>query len=134
MESAPNIQLVPGSDESKYTLWKALKRVQDHWGFSNATMSRFLHVKPNTYGNWMKNQSVPMGKVPYSPEVELVITLLSIYRSLGAMFVSYQDQVLWLKSGHPHFSGLSPLDFAQKSCENVFYLKNYLDYVRGRGA
>jgi len=134
METANNIQLVPGSDESKFILWKALKRVQDHWEYSNAALSRFIHVKPNTYGNWMKNQSVPIGKSPYSPEVELVITLLAIYRSLGAMFISHQDQVIWLETCHPHFYNLSPLEYAQKSCENVFYLKKYLDYIRGRGA
>jgi len=126
--------LTPGSEESKRTLWKALKRVQDNWAFSNARMSRFLHMKPNTYGNWMKNQTVPLSKPPYSPETELVIALLSIYRSLGAMFASHPDQLVWLQTVHPHFYHSSPLEFAQKSCENLFYLRAYLDYIRGRGA
>ncbi len=49
------------------------------------------------------------------------------------MFVSATDQVLWLKTSHPHF-GKTPIEFAKNSCENLFFLKQYLDYVRGRGA
>jgi len=122
------------SEKSRRVLGKALARLQDSWGLTNAEMAHLIRVKPNTYGQWMKKQEVPFQKPPYSAEIETIIALISIFRSLGAMFVSPGDQVLWLKTPHPHLSGLRPLDFAKLSAQNLFYLKQYLDYVRGRGA
>lgn len=113
---------------------KALGNLQKAWNFTNAEMAGLIRVKPNTYGLWMKNREVPFQKPPYSTDIEIIIALLAIFRSLGAMFVSSSDQVLWLNAPHPHFAGQSPLEFAKRSSENLFYLKQYLDYVRGRGA
>lgn len=115
-------------------MWKVLSRIQQDWEFTNLDMARLLHVRANTYGNWMARKETPYQKPPYLPETELIITVLSIFRSLGAMFSSPKDQILWLRTGHPDFRGDSPLKFAQASCENLYYLKAYLDYVRGRGA
>jgi hypothetical protein len=128
----PPLSLDP--ERAQSILWKALKGLQDRWDFTNLDMAKLLHVRANTYGNWMARTKVPFQRPPFSPETELVVTVLSIYRSLGAMFSSHKDQTLWLTTTHPDFQRLSPLAFAQKSCENLFYLKNYLDYVRGRGA
>lgn len=121
-------------EKSRAVLGKALQGLQEEWGFTNAQMARLIRVKPNTYGYWMQKQEVPFHKPPYTTEIEIILALLSIFRSLGAMFVSSEDQLLWLNTPHPHFSGESPLTFAKHSSENLFYLKQYLDYVRGRGA
>ena len=126
---AYKLPLHPGS-----TLCKALARLQDTWGFANAAMAALLHLKANTYGNWLKAAEVPVGKLPYPAEIEMVVSLIAIFRSLGSMFQKAEDQVIWLETPHPHLQNNSPLEFAQASCENLFYLRNYLDYVRGRGA
>lgn len=123
-----------GTDKAKEVLFKALFRIQENWGFTNQKMSELLHVKPNTYGNWMQSGRVPIGRKPFSPEVELVIAVVAIFRSLGAMFDSYHNQVQWLDSPHPNFQNQSPFEFAKQSCANVFWLRQYLDYKRGRGA
>lgn len=120
--------------KSRQILSKALSRLQENWNFTNVEMAHLIRVKPNTYGLWKSKSEIPYQKAPYSPEIEVIISLLSIFRSLGAMFNSASDQILWLKNPHPHFKNVSPLEFAQQSCENLFYLKQYLDYVRGRGA
>ncbi len=122
------------SEKSRQVLGKALRRLQETWQFNNTEMATLLRVKPNTYGYWMKKEELPFQSPPYSAEMELVLVLFSVFRSLGAMFVSASDQLIWLKSVHPDFAGESPLDFAKKSSENLFYLKQYLEYVRGRGA
>lgn len=116
------------------TLGKTLFRLQDKWNFSNDEMARLIGVRPNTYGGWKKKSEIPIKKPPYSPEIELIIALLSTYRSLGSMFSSAKDQRLWLNSIHPDFGNKTPLEYAKKSYENVFSLKQYLDYIRGRGA
>lgn len=120
--------------QSRGVLGKALQGLQEEWGFTNTQMARLIRVKPNTYGYWMQKQEVPFHHPPYSTEIEIILALLSIFRSLGAMFVSSKDQLLWLNTSHPQFGGESPLEFAKHSSENLFYLKQYLDYVRGRGA
>ncbi len=122
-----------GTQKSRRVLGKALMQLQGSWNFTNVEMARLIRIKPNTYGLWKTKKEVPFQAPPYSTEIELIIALLSIFRSLGAMFVSATDQVLWLKTPHPRF-GRAPLEFAKTSCENLFFLKHYLDYVRGRGA
>jgi len=134
MKTAVQKKLFLDSERSRQVLGKSLGRLQGTWQFTNAEMAHLIRIKPNTYGYWMKKKQVPFQKPPYSTEIEMVIALLSIFRSLGAMFVSANDQVLWLKTPHPHFEGQNPLEFAKHSGENLFYLKQYLDYIRGRGA
>lgn len=136
METAFSIQapLVHGRAEAQATVCKVLERIQTSLNFSNVEMARWLHVKPNTYGNWLKNGRVPMGIPPWSADTEAVIMVMAIHRSLSAMFQNPQDQLLWLKTPHPDFQKTSPLDHAIGSCAGLFYLKGYLDYVRGRGA
>lgn len=114
-------------------LCKTICRIQKIWGLNQAEISRLLHATPQTYGNWIKSKKIPLSN-PYSPENEVVIAFIAIYRSLGAMFQSPRDQILWLQSPHPQFDNQSPIQFAQQSSENVFGLRSYLDYVRGRGA
>ncbi|GEM_PF-997240 len=134
MQLALQSHLSLDSKKSRQVLGKVLHRVQASWNFTNVEMALLLRVKPNTYGHWMKKHEIPFQKPPYSSEIEILIALLSIFRSLGSMFTSFSDQILWLKTPHPHFAGKSPLEFAKNSCENIFYLKQYLDFVRGRGA
>lgn len=130
---AANLAIELGSDKARHVLCKALQHIQENWDLSNVDMSRLLHIKPNTYGNWLKQNEVPVGVAPYAPEIEIVIALIAIYRSLGAMFAASQDQILWLRQKHPDL-GESPMTFVQKACANVFWLRAYLDYVRGCGA
>lgn len=133
MQTAALQNIASGDEASQRLLHKTIAHIQGAWAFTNAEMADFLHTKPNTYGYWLQKERIPLGK-SLSPEMELVVALMAIYRSLGAMFVSAKDQVLWLRTPHPDFAHQSPLDFAKSSAENFFYLRSYLDYIRGRGA
>mgnify|MGYP001589189512 CR=1 FL=1 len=130
----PQQSIRPNSLEARQTLSKALGRAQGRWLLSNKTMAALLHVAPNTYGLWINKEEVPAGGIPYRPETEAVIALLAIHRSLSAMFSNPQDQLLWLTTTHPSLQSKSPLQFAMSSLANLFQLRSYLDFVRGRGA
>ncbi len=134
VSTASSEKIEHGSEQAQRAVGKVLGRIQQDWGFANVAMARLLHVKANTYGQWLKQGRVPLGKPPWPADMESVITVMAIHRSLGAMFRSPQDQVLWLQEVHPDFSGLSPLESAVRSVAGLYYLKAYLDYVRGRGA
>jgi hypothetical protein len=126
-------KLAHDSNQAKETLYKALGKIQERWNFQSRDMACFLHVSASTYSNWKKN-GITVGKQPYRPEVEAAITLLAIHRSLSAMFQSPADQVKWLTTVHPSFYQKSPFEFAKASLSNLFQVRAYLDYVRGRGA
>jgi len=123
-----------GSFESQQVLYKVLAAIQADWGFNNVTMARLIHIRANTYGYWLKNQKIPIGAPPFSADMEAVIVLIAIHRSLSAIFNRPADQVIWFKSPHPDFKGQSPLESAIDSVQGLFFLRAYLDYVRGRGA
>lgn len=123
----------PGSSKARQTVWKAVSNIQNKWELSAAEMARLLHTKAPTFHSWQKRGEIPVSAAPLSPEMEVVVAVIAIYRSLSAMFSNPKDQVAWLTSKHPEFQ-VSPLKFAEASSPNLFQLRAYLDYVRGRGA
>lgn len=122
-----------GSLAAEETVCKVISRIQKSWQFTNAQMARLLHTRANTYGLWLKKKRIALGKPPFTADMQVVISLIAIHRSLTALMQNPKDQVLWLSSPHPDFNGVSPLEFAKHSCANLFYLKSYLDYLRGLG-
>jgi len=125
--------ITQGSSKARQTVWKAISNIQNKWELNAVEMARLLHTKAPTFHSWKKREEVPVSQAPLSPEMEVVVAVIAIYRSLSAMFANPKDQVAWLTSKHPEFQ-VSPLKFAEASSPNVFQLRSYLDYVRGRGA
>jgi hypothetical protein len=113
-------------------LAKALQFIKDKWAFSNQDIADIIKVSKSTIKNWLDDESVPVSRGPLSPEVEAFISLLGIQKSLHAMFASPAQQLEWLKTEHPELH-VRPLDYITQSNENLFSLRQYLDYVRGRG-
>lgn len=97
-------------------------------------MAKLIHIAPSTYGVWMRNEEIPLNSPPLKPEAEAAVAVLAIYRSLSAMFDNPSDQVKWLRTPHPSFRKKAPVEYAQNSMSDLFQLRIYLDYVRGRGA
>lgn len=122
-----------GSPKARQTVWKAISNIQNKWELNAAEMARLLHTKAPTFHSWKKREEIPVSQAPLSPDMEVVVAVIAIYRSLSAMFTNPKDQVAWLTAKHPEFQ-LSPLKFAEASSPNLFQLRSYLDYVRGRGA
>ena len=128
-----NNPIALGSSRARQTAWKAISNIQNKWELNAAEMARLLHAKAPTFHSWKERGEVPVSQAPLSPDMEVVVAIIAIYRSLSAMFANPKDQVAWLTSKHPEFQ-VPPLKFAEASSPNLFQLRSYLDYVRGRGA
>ena len=131
-KQATNSKILPGSKQASETIWKSVARIQEKWELNAAQMARLLHVKPPTFHNWKHQAEIPIS-AELTPDIELIIAVIAIYRSLSAMFASPKDQVAWLNSKHPQLQAI-PIKFAESSSSNLFQLRSYLDFVRGRGA
>lgn len=123
----------PGTQKARKTVWKALVGIQQNWELNAAEMARLLHTNASTFHHWKTRGEVPVSRPPLRPDMEVVVAVVAIYRSLSAMFTNPRDQVAWLTTRHPDFE-MAPLNFAVKSSPNVFLVRAYLDFVRGRGA
>jgi hypothetical protein len=121
------------SSKARQTVWKAISNIQNKWELNASEMARLLHTKAPTFHSWKTREEVPISQKPLSPDMEVVVAVIAIYRSLSAMFSNPKDQIKWLNSKHPEFQ-TQPLKFAEESSPNLFQLRSYLDYVRGRGA
>lgn len=132
MEKKAN-SIAPGSPKARQTVWKTISNIQNKWELNAAEMARLLHTKAPTFHSWKERAEIPVSQRSLSPDMEVVVAVIAIYRSLSAMFSNPKDQIAWLTSKHPEFQ-VPPLKFAEASSPNLFQLRSYLDYVRGRGA
>ena len=125
-------KIIPGSQKARETVWKSVARIQEKWEMSAAEIARLLHTKGPTFHNWKEREEIPISAV-LTPDMEVIVAVIAIYRSLSAMFANPKDQVAWLNAKHPELQA-APLKFAESSSPNLFQLRSYLDFVRGRGA
>jgi hypothetical protein len=111
----------------------ALLFIKNEWNFSNEQIGEIIKVSKGTIKNWLDDGSVKVSSGSLAPDVEALISLVGIHRSLRAMFSSNDKQLEWLQTEHPHLHA-APIDLIKQSNENLFGIRQYLDYVRGRGA
>ena len=128
-----SVAIEQGSPRARETVWKAVSNIQNKWELNAAEMARLLHAKPSTFHSWKEREEIPVSALPLTPDMEVVDAVIAIYRSLSAMFSNPKDQIAWLNAKHPEFH-LAPINYAEKSSPNLFQLRSYLDFVRGRGA
>lgn len=110
---------------------EALSYIKATWNWSGAKIGEVLHVPATTVNNWLAHKSVP-AKAPLSPDVQAILTLVAIHRSLEAMFDKSENQLLWLTTKHPDFLGKSPLEQMESSMEGLIGVRTYLDFARGK--
>ncbi len=122
-----------GTKESEKAVWEVLNYIKTTLGFSGSEIARLIHLPPTTVNNWLSNKRVPIGKPPFSPETQAILHFIAIHRSLTAMFLKPENQLAWLKTKHPVL-GVIPLEKIKESIEGLLFIRQYLDYVRGRGA
>ncbi|HSW75810.1 MAG TPA: antitoxin Xre/MbcA/ParS toxin-binding domain-containing protein, partial [Candidatus Saccharimonadales bacterium] len=102
-----------------------------HW--SGTKIAHILHLPANTVNTWLKNGVVPISNAQLHPDIQAIIHLLAIHRSLEAMFDDPSHQRLWLSTMHPELNAI-PEKLMSESIDGIIYIRQYLDYVRGRGA
>jgi hypothetical protein len=110
-----------------------LRYLQDRLEWSGIKIATILHLPPNTLNTWLKNGSVPINNISLHPDIQAIIHLLAIHRSLEAMFDDPLHQQAWLSTLHPELNVI-PEKLMGKSIDGLIFIRQYLDYVRGRGA
>jgi hypothetical protein len=101
--------------------------------WSGTKIANILHLPANTLNTWIKNGIVPISSAILQPDIQAVIHLLAIHRSLEAMFEEPLHQQAWLATYHPELS-IIPEQLMAESIDGLIFIRQYLDYVRGRGA
>ncbi len=114
-------------------LAKALNYIKNQWGWSGSKIAEVLHLNSRTLNAWLKNKSVPVESAALSPDIQAIVHLVAIHRSLSAMFASELHQKAWLETSHPELKS-SPLEKMSESFDGLLLVRQYLDYSRGRGA
>lgn len=101
--------------------------------WSGTKVANILHLRPNTVNGWIKAGAVPIKSLPLQPDFQAVIHLLAIHRSLEAMFDNPEHQRLWLSTFNPDLDN-KPEKIMSSSIDGLIYVRQYLDYIQGRGA
>lgn len=122
-----------GSAVAQKAIYEALRHLMSGWALGDSAVADVLHLHANTIKKWLTDKNVPMGEPPFAPHYEALLHLLAIHRSLSAMFSKDENQRAWLAAKHPDF-GVAPLEKMRESMEGLILVRQYLDYVRGRGA
>ena len=120
-------------DIAGVALAKGLIYLKARLEWSGAHIARILHIHPNTVNNWLKHTLVPISSASLTPDVQAVIHLLAIHRSLEAMFEDPAYQRAWLETLHPAIEAV-PEEKMSESMDGLIFIRQYLDYARGRGA
>lgn len=114
-------------------LISGLNYLKSRLDWSGTKIAATLHLPANTVNTWLKNGTIPLSPTTLHPDIQAVIHLLAIHRSLEAMFDDPVNQRLWLSTKHPHLDE-APEKVMGQSIEGLIFIRQYLDYVRGRGA
>jgi len=110
-----------------------LEYLKNRLDWSGSKIAKILHIPANTVNTWLKNGNVPISNSILHPDVQVIIHLLAIHRSLEAMFDDPIHQRAWLTTLHPELNAI-PEDLMGESIDGLIHVRQYLDYVRGRGA
>jgi len=113
---------------------EGLEYLKNRLNWSGTKIAAILHLPPNTLNTWLKNGFVRIGNsASLHPDIQAIIHLLAIHRSLEAMFDEPSHQVVWLSTLHPELNVI-PKKLMGESIDGLIFIRQYLDYVRGRGA
>lgn len=118
---------------AEVALVKGLRHLKSRLGWSGTKIASILHLPANTLNNWLEKGRIPIGSKALHPDIQAIIHLLAIHRSLEAMFAEPEHQVAWLVTVHPEIDAI-PEKLMGESIEGLIFVRQYLDYVRGRGA
>lgn len=110
-----------------------LNYLKERLDWSGTKIAKILHLPANTVNTWLKNGTAPINSHVLHPDMQVVIHLLAIHRSLEAMFDHPEHQRAWLSTPHPELNDV-PEKLMEQSIDGIIFVRQYLDYIRGRGA
>jgi len=123
----------PDSAIMGHAIIDGLHYLKNRLGWSGTQIAHILHLPPTTLNTWLKNKTAPINSPTLPPDIQAILHLLAIHRSLEAMFENPTHQQAWLTTLHPAFNAI-PLAIMSKSIDGLIFIRQYLDYTRGRGA
>jgi len=99
-------------------------KVRLNW--SNTKITNTLHIPINTINTWFKNGTIPLSKSLLQSDIQAVLHLLAIHRSLEAMFAEPLHEQAWLSTQHPELNAV-PEKLMAESIEKLIFTRQYLD-------
>ena len=126
-------KLLKSDDKKKgRALAEALTFLKAQWSWSGTTLEEVTHIPATTINSWIANKFVPIEE-RQSNNVQAILHLIAVHKDLDSIFEQPENQLQWLNTKHPDF-GEAPIEKMKKSMEGLIGVRQYLDYVRGRGA
>lgn len=122
----------PADNLSGQALAEALIYLKEQWRWSGAEIGGVLHIPTSTINTWFSKKLIPVSK-PFSPDAQAILQLVAIHKNLQNMFERSEHQLKWINTKHPDFNE-TPIEKMKSSIEGLICVRQYLDYVRGRGA
>jgi len=110
-----------------------LEYLKKRLNWSGTKVAKILHLPSNTVNTWLKNGAVPISSSTLHPDIQVIVHLLAIHRSLEAMFDEPIHQQAWLSTMHPELNTI-PEKLMSESMDGLIFIRQYLDYIRGKGA
>ncbi|OGT63556.1 MAG: hypothetical protein A3E85_04570 [Gammaproteobacteria bacterium RIFCSPHIGHO2_12_FULL_45_12] len=108
---------------------EGLEYLKHRLNWSGTKIASTLHLPPNTVNTWLKNGVVPISSPMLQPNIQAIIHLLAIHRSLEAMFNDPTHQQRWLSTLHPELNTI-PGKLMGESVDGLIFIRQYLDYVK----
>lgn len=119
--------------ETEAALWEGLTYLKGQLNLSGAAIGRCLGIPTSTINHWLAKKRVPLESGQVSNDVERLLHFIAIHRNLEAMFETPEAQQEWLKTPREDL-GAKPIEKISRSFEDLLVVRQYLDYMRGRGA
>jgi hypothetical protein len=111
----------------------ALNYLGKRLGWSNNKIINVLNLNPEVFNKWIQDGTVAIQYPKIQPDIQAALHLLAIHKSLELMFNNPELQNSWLSTMHPVLKVI-PEELMTKSIEGLICIRQYLDYVRERGA
>jgi len=128
-ETAQTISPEERAIRESQVVCRAIFVLQEDLNLKVKDLEIILGVDRKTLGRWKEKGAIPN----LSGHLRQATShLISIYRSLLAMFSSPIDRRQWIHTGHMELI-LPPVELI-RDLEGLIRVRRYLDYVRGRGA
>lgn len=122
-------------EQQQTALFKVLnKTLVELFDGKQKDLAAVLHVDQSTVSRWLSKKSVSLNPSAMGNDYQVLIALISIHRSLHAIFSAESDRQAWFKAKNTHLNESSPRDLAASGFDGLIKVRQYLDFMRGLGA
>lgn len=121
------------SREAEIALFEAASYVCKQLKMDAVKISKILKIPVKMIKGWFSTGRVSLKEGLSGNDVERLIHLIAIHRNLEAMFDAVEAQLDWLRTYRPDL-GAKPIEKMSSSFQDLLVVRQYLDYMRGRGA